>query len=88
MLLSISNCITCGVHHLLLNKCSLELISPVYQLRYNIFLLHQNNISWLISRKNNQPKMGIFTAVKPVDVGNLEFDQIYKNNYQNMCYTR
>jgi len=35
-------------------KNSLELISPTYQLWYNIFLSQQNNISRLISRRNHQ----------------------------------
>jgi hypothetical protein len=37
------------------STCSLEFISTVYQLWYNIFLSQQNNISRLIRRKNHQP---------------------------------
>jgi hypothetical protein len=38
-----------------LTSCSLELINLVYQPWYSAFLLQQNGISRLISRKNHQP---------------------------------
>jgi hypothetical protein len=41
-------------------SCSIELLSPDYQLWYNIFFSQQNSISQLISRKNHQPFPPLF----------------------------